>query len=116
MNNYHLGNREGEGPSWEQAIKEPRDGVIHAASVGLAFALVENVEYAFFCSDIVAGTFHGIYISILSYDHFVAALFVDFIVLMISLRVLNFFNKTSPYKKSRSGIIKQRSRIYQEPA
>ncbi len=132
----------------KQAVKEPRDGVIHAASVGLAFALVENIEYAFFYglnillirsiltivghmtlasiwgatagvyiynrntrmgdnhsplmiagSIIVAGTFHGIYNSLLSYDHFMAALFVDFIVLMISLRVLNFFNKTSPYKK-----------------
>lgn len=33
------------------AIREPRDGVLHAASVGLAFAVVENVVYSVYGID-----------------------------------------------------------------
>ncbi len=35
------------------SIQEPRDGVLHAASVGLAFAVIENVFYAVYGIDIL---------------------------------------------------------------
>lgn len=35
------------------SIQEPRDGVLHAASVGLAFAVVENVYYSVYGLDIL---------------------------------------------------------------